>query len=323
VTITAGVVTLSVAESNIILPVVSGDFAVFSGTSGALADLGYLPSNASKTRVVMANGATVANHIMVSTDTTGTSGNLTGTAINDGSIQAGRDTVAGSLISYPATTTTGTLALTAVANSGAFNGVLSNVALGQTSTWSFPDPANAAARVLVAATATPFTTGHFPVASGTGGLMVDSGVLAANLDTSLSSATAATNKVFVKTITATAAALATSGHVTVMAHPSATSQFKILNIRVMYAAAGLSGGGGDRLLTLTDGTIVFNQAGVTAALLGTPIYTLWGGTGNPVPGAVSTISTAGADIYLVYAGGAADYTTGQIVIEVELAQVTA
>jgi hypothetical protein len=108
-----------------------------------------------------------------------------------------------------------------------------------------------------------------------------------------------------------------------MAAPSGTSQFKILNIRVMYAAAGLSGGGGDRLLTLTDGTIVFNQAGITAALLGTPIWTLWGGTGNPIPATVSTISTAGAEIYLVYSGGAADYTTGQIVIEVELAQVTA
>jgi hypothetical protein len=312
-----------VDPGNVLLPVVANDFANFNGTTGQLKDAGYSPSDPAKTKVVMATGATVANHLMVSTDTAGTVGNKTGTAINDGSVQAGRDTVAGSLISYPATTATGFFSVTGISNSGAFNGILSNVALGQTSTWSLPDPANAAARILVAATATPFTTGRFPVASGTGGLMVDSGVLAANLDSSLSSATATTNKVFVKTITATAAALATSGHVAVMAAPSGTSQFKILNIRVMYAAAGLSGGGGDRLLTLTDGTIVFNQAGITAALLGTPIWTLWGGTGNPIPATVSTISTAGAEIYLVYSGGAADYTTGQIVIEVELAQVTA
>ena len=323
--ISNGVITL-VSWANpgdVLLPVVSGDFATFNGTTGQIKDAGYLPSNAAKTNVVMANAATVADHIMVSTDTAGTVGNKTGTAINDGSLQAGRDTVAGSLVSYPATTTTGTLAVTAVANSGAYANVISNVATGQASTWSLPDPANAAARVLVAATATPFTTGHFPVASGTGGLMVDSGVVAANLDSSLSSATAATNKIFVKTIVAGFAALATSGHVAVMAAPSGTSQFKIMNIRLMYTASGLSGGGGDRLLTLTDGTIVFNQAGITAAVLGTPVYTLWGGTGNPLPGSVSTISTAGAAIYLVYSGGATDYTAGSVTIEVELAQVTA
>jgi hypothetical protein len=37
------------------------------------------------------------------------------------------------------------------------------------------------ARFLVGATATPFVSGNFPVASGTGGLMIDSGVAATNL----------------------------------------------------------------------------------------------------------------------------------------------
>jgi hypothetical protein len=53
-------------------PVVVGNFAVFQSTSGNLEDLGYLPSDASKTRVVMANAATVSGNIAVFTDTHGT-----------------------------------------------------------------------------------------------------------------------------------------------------------------------------------------------------------------------------------------------------------
>jgi len=88
-----------VDPGNVLLPVVANDFANFNGTTGQLKDAGYSPSDPAKTKVVMATGATVANHLMVSTDTAGTVGNKTGTAINDGSVQAGRDTVAGSLIS--------------------------------------------------------------------------------------------------------------------------------------------------------------------------------------------------------------------------------
>lgn len=52
-------------------PVVVGDFAVFASTGGNLEDLGYLPSNASYTNVVMANVPTVANQIPVFNDTAG------------------------------------------------------------------------------------------------------------------------------------------------------------------------------------------------------------------------------------------------------------
>src|SRR5271163_2034891 len=45
---------------------------------------------------------TIVNNIIVSTNTEGTLGNLTGTAINGGSIQAGSSGIAGSLISFPA-----------------------------------------------------------------------------------------------------------------------------------------------------------------------------------------------------------------------------
>jgi len=126
---------------------------------------------------------TIANHIATFTNTTGTISEDPATAISGGNIQAGLSGTAGFLASFPSTAATGSLRLTAVANSGNTVTTISNVAMGQASVVSIPDPANAAGRFLVGATATPFVSGNFPVASGTGGLMVDSGVSAASLPT--------------------------------------------------------------------------------------------------------------------------------------------
>lgn len=69
-----GVITLVpwVDSSNVLLPVVSGDFAVFNGTTGQIKDAGYLPSNAAKTVVVMANAAVVSGNLAKFADTSGT-----------------------------------------------------------------------------------------------------------------------------------------------------------------------------------------------------------------------------------------------------------
>ena len=92
-----------------------------------------------------------------------------------GNIQAGSSGHAGTLISFPGTASKGSLILAGVANTGNTNVTISNVAMGQASVVSIPDPGNAAAQFLVAATATPFTANHLAVASGTSGLMVDAG----------------------------------------------------------------------------------------------------------------------------------------------------
>lgn len=118
---------------------------------------------------------TITNHIIVSTNTTGTLANLTGVAINNGSIQAGLSGTAGTLISYPATASKGSFIVAGVANTGDTTTTLSNVAMGQASVVSIPDPANAVGRLLVAASATPFVSGNLVKASGTGGLVVDAG----------------------------------------------------------------------------------------------------------------------------------------------------
>lgn len=124
---------------------------------------------------------TIANHIAVFTNTTGQIGEDAATAINGGNIQAGLSGTAGTLISFPSTASKGALIVAGVANTGNTNTTLSNVAMGQASVVSIPDPANAIGHLLIGATATPFTTGNFPQNSGAAGLMIDSGIAVSNI----------------------------------------------------------------------------------------------------------------------------------------------
>lgn len=122
---------------------------------------------------------TVANHLMVSTDTEGTLSNLTGTAINDGSLQAGRSGVAGTLISFPATAANGSLILAATNAGGAFNTTISNGTMGQSSVITIPDVGAATGQFVVKSAA--FVSGNFPQNSGTAGLVIDSGLAVSNV----------------------------------------------------------------------------------------------------------------------------------------------
>ncbi len=124
---------------------------------------------------------TVANHIATYTNTTGTLSEDPATAITGGNLQAGLSGTAGYLASFPSVAAKGSLHVTAVANTGDTLVTLSNVAMGQASVISIPDPANAVGHLLIGATATPFVSGNFPVNSGVAGLMVDSGIPATSL----------------------------------------------------------------------------------------------------------------------------------------------
>ncbi len=131
-------------------PVVVGDFAVFQSTSGNLEDLGYLPSNAAKTVVVMAGSAVVANHIALFQDTAGTIDDTAATAINNGSLQAGLSGTAGTLISYPAVAANGHMIIAAVGNAGNFNATVSSISsLGQSTVYTIPDPGAATANFVL------------------------------------------------------------------------------------------------------------------------------------------------------------------------------
>lgn len=114
---------------------------------------------------------TIANNIIVSTNTTGALGNLIGTAINAGSLQAGSSGVAGTLISFPSTAAKGSLIVAGVANTGNTNTTISNAAMGQASVISIPDPAGATADFVLAPAA--LISGNLVKASGTAGLIVD------------------------------------------------------------------------------------------------------------------------------------------------------
>lgn len=174
-----GVVTLSLAESSVVLPVVAGDFANFSGTSGAIADLGFSPSNAAKTKVVMASAAVTNNGLAAFLDTAGTIGNPSTTtttgfgitaatgnfAATTGNLIAGSSGHAGTVTSFPTTASNGSFIWAAVGNAGGFSATVSpKSTLGQATVYTIPDPGAATANfVLDAGTnaSVTATTGTF------------------------------------------------------------------------------------------------------------------------------------------------------------------
>lgn len=239
----------------------------------------------------MSGGLTLSTgNFLVSAGTITSSGAITA---NAGAVTSGLSAggFVGLVKAFPTTATSGFIALQAAANAtGNFGLTISNAT------------AQAQATVLTVA----------DVGAATGFI---------NPQT-VSAATTPASVLITKDITLGFAALAAGGTVAVQA-ALAGAQFKVRNIFVNYGAAGLSGGGGDRLVTLTDGTTVYNNAGITAALLGTPINTVWGGTGNPLAGTVdqSTATVAGQALRFVYSGGAADYTAGSVVVTVTYERV--
>ena len=144
-------------------------------------------------------GASTANLLL--SKTTGTQhvtvGNL---QIDAGSLSTGITTggTSGGFIAYPATASKGSLRIVPVDNTGDTATTISNAAMGQASVVSIPDPGNAAARFLVAATATPFTSGNLVKSSGTGGLVVDAG-FAVKANTTAAYAGGGTSNAFVAT----------------------------------------------------------------------------------------------------------------------------
>lgn len=136
------------------------------------------------------------NHIATFTNTTGVIGDDAATAINGGNLQAGLSGTAGTLASFPATAAKGSLKVIAVANTGDTITAISNVAMGQASVISIPDPVAATANFVVAPAA--LVSGNVVKASGTAGLLVDAG-FAVHAGTTAAYAGGGTSNVFVTT----------------------------------------------------------------------------------------------------------------------------
>lgn len=119
---------------------------------------------------------TIANHLAVFTNTTGTLGEDAATAINGGNIQAGLSGTAGYVSSFPSTAATGSLRLLAVANSGNTLVTISNALHGQASVYSIPDSGAASANFIISAqSGTQHITG--------GAFQVDAGAISSGLAT--------------------------------------------------------------------------------------------------------------------------------------------
>lgn len=229
-------------------------------------------------------------HLAVYVSSDGQIGQNASPAINLGAIQAGASGTAGTLASYPATASTGSFIIKGVANSGNTNTTLSNASMGQASVLSITDPGAATANIV-------------PVSSA---IAVPAGV---------------TNSlVILKNQQATHTALASAGHVNVFT-ASGSDQYQILDIFVNGGGINFSGGSGDRLLALTDGTTVFTV--IPAASLQTLVNTRWGVTGVPYPAsaAINALTVAGANLYLQYSGGTLDYSAGALIVTVILCKV--
>ncbi len=116
----------------------------------------------------MAGSAVQVGYLAHYIDVTGTIDDTAGAVINNGTIQSGISGSAGGFIAYPATAANGFLELLAVNAGAAFNTIISNSIMGQTSTVSIPDPGVAASKFLLtdSATSQAIATGNLSLTLG-------------------------------------------------------------------------------------------------------------------------------------------------------------
>ena len=110
------------------------------------------------------------------------------------------------------------------------------------------------------------------------------------------------------------AALASAGTVKLLDAQSG-ERWKVRDLFLSGAGTNFSGGGGDRLLRIGDGTATWSV--VPAATLQSLAAARWGDSGAPFPATAADLtlaSAAGTDITAAYSGGATDYTAGQATI---------
>jgi hypothetical protein len=109
------------------------------------------------------------------------------------------------------------------------------------------------------------------------------------------------------------AALAAGGSVSLVTS-SGAKQYKLRVLQLNSGGTNFSGGGGDRLGQVTDGTTVYSV--IPAATMQSLVNAQWGVTAlpNPASAAINTSTAAGASLVFKYSGGTTDYTAGSLVI---------
>jgi hypothetical protein len=121
-------------------------------------------------------------------------------------------------------------------------------------------------------------------------------------------------------VTVGQASLASGGSV-VLKTSNGTERYKIRSLQLNSGGTNFSGGSGDRLGQVTDGTTVYSV--IPAATMQSLANAQWGATAlpNPASAAINTSTVAGADLVFKYSGGTLDYTAGSLVISGVLERV--
>lgn len=114
------------------------------------------------------------------------------------------------------------------------------------------------------------------------------------------------------TITAGFAALAGAGTVTLYTATGSGASYILRDLK-LSGGTNFSGGGGNRLGQVTDGTHVFSL--IPAATMQSLVNAVWGSTPLPSPALPVTFATNfTTNLVFSYSGGTTDYTAGSLVI---------
>lgn len=277
VSVSSGGVASLVANTDgfVNLPVVSGDFAVFDGTTGVIKDAGFSPSDATKTKVAMKGTGTVAAGYMAKfADEFGTINAPDGDAVNIGNIIAGNNGTAGKFISTAPTGLKGTMTFEAQDNAAAYSVAVRNRSHAQSSTRYIPD-IGASADFLLTALASP-----------------DANINLVRFDASVGTTALA------------------SGAVTLFAG-SGTKQYKIVALWLNF---GANLAVGDKNLAISDGTTTYSVI-PTLSLLTLVNATWGSvALPFPTAAALNTSTAAGASLTATYSGGTTNYTGGATIV---------
>lgn len=281
--------TYSISPTDIFDIIYSYVIATNSGTYGE-----FLPSfSAGIVTLTQASSSgvtlpTIANHLAVFTNTAGLLGEDVATAINGGNIQAGLSGTAGTVASFPATASKGSLVLAAVANTGNTVTTISNVAMGQASVISIPDPAAATADFVIAPAA--LVSGNLISASGTAGLVQDTGITSA----SVSGAVTQLGQLQQISVTLNTAAVVAAFATPQVLLPAVAGKVAIVHSANVYTASTGN-------TAFATGTAPIIQYGTTVHGAGT-IATGAGLVTGDIEAATSQIRTLGQAASAVYTG---------------------
>lgn len=121
-------------------------------------------------------------------------------------------------------------------------------------------------------------------------------------------------------VAATHTALATAGTV-VVAAGDAEKRFLVRDIVLVGGGTSFSAGG-DRLLSLTDGTSVYTTVPNASLETAPAVSSRWGSTAVPyVTGTVATPTVAGQALRFAYSGGSTDHDAGSITFLVNIEEI--